>query len=133
MWRGPCAAFTELLVDVIVDWSPPSTNPKPSSHLNLGSSASVRTDNVLKDMVTEVYLMSHPSGQKVFIIANGRRIKVSLSKQVAMPESTMAVPWPDDFPVELYYHVFKYLPQADLARSCRVNTYCPCCRWDLAD
>lgn len=77
--------------------------------------------------------MSHPSGQKVFIIANGRRIKVSLSKQVVMPESTMTVPWPVDLPVELYYHVFKYLPQADLARSCRVNTYCPCCRWGFAD
>jgi hypothetical protein len=68
--------------------------------------------------------MSHPSGQKVLLIANGRRIKLSLSKQVAMPEASMTVPWPDDFPVELYYHVFKYLPQADLARACQVNTYC---------
>jgi hypothetical protein len=72
--------------------------------------------------------MSHPSGQKVLLIANGSGITLVLGKQVCtMLASDLKVPWPDDFPVELYYHVFKYLPQADLARACQVNTYCVCC------
>jgi len=36
----------------------------------------------------------------------------------------MSVPWPKEFPTELVFEVFKYLPQADLARACLVSRYC---------
>src|SRR5437762_6636402 len=32
--------------------------------------------------------------------------------------------WPKEFPMELAFEVFKYLPQGDLARACRVSRYC---------
>lgn len=45
-------------------------------------------------------------------------------KQDVRLDPSMAGPWPADFPVELAYHVFKYLPQADLARACLVSRHC---------
>lgn len=38
--------------------------------------------------------------------------------------TTMSVRWPNEFPTELVFEVFKYLPQADLARACLVSRYC---------
>jgi hypothetical protein len=32
--------------------------------------------------------------------------------------------WPEAFPTELVFEVFKYLPQGDLANACRVSRYC---------
>ena len=36
----------------------------------------------------------------------------------------MPLRWPETFPTELVFEVFKYLPQGDLANACRVSRYC---------
>jgi len=37
--------------------------------------------------------------------------------------------WPVDLPTELVFEIFRYLPQADLARACRVSQYCMSFSW----
>ena len=39
------------------------------------------------------------------------------------------VSWPVDLPTEVVFEIFKYLPQPDLARACRVSRYCIICLW----
>jgi len=34
------------------------------------------------------------------------------------------IPWPEEFPTELVFEIFKYFNQSDLAKACRVSKYC---------
>ena len=71
------------------------------------------------------YIMSmirHPLGHPLGHRASGEHGKPFVRGFEGA--ARMSGPWPGTFPTELVFEVFKYLPQVDLARACRVNRYC---------